>query len=486
MADGVTINQGTNTIVASDDVSGTQYQVIKLDMGGDGVSNPFTGTISAVTNLAGGTITSLQGGTVSSNILSGSITVTASTITVLPNIPGGTIGVVSSVAEVANLAKGTITRLEGGTVSSNILSGSIAVIAGTVASVGTIPGIGVVSNLTSGSVTMTVGTLTVMPNIPGGTLGLITTVTNLSNGTIQSSGTTTGVGVVTSVTNLVSGTLLSSGTTTGVGVVSNLTNGSIRVTLGTIVGAASDGAAVSGNPLLMAGADGGGTVQTLLTDTAGVLQINGTVSTGGAGTQAVRLIDGTLTTLQALPDLPGGTVDLISSVASLTTGTIGLVTTVTNLSNGTIQNSGTTTGVGVVSLLSAGTITKLEQGSINVTAGTTRLDARPVTPIQTYGTIFAGTAGEYATLVAAPGASTAIYITSLKAMNNGVGTLDIMVGWGTALNGTSVIDRGSYALQSGISRQFTPAMSGNITNTSLVVYVGAAGTVAANISYWIQ
>ena len=384
MADGVTINQGTNTIVASDDVSGTQYQVIKLDMGTNGVSNPFSGTIPAVSNLEAGTITSLQGGTVSSNILSGSITVIASTITVLPNIPGGTIGlvtrvgnvgtlevgtistlpnipggtigVVSSVTDVANLAKGTITRLEGGTVSSNILSGSIAVIAGTVESVGTVPGIGVVTNLTSGSVTMTVGTLTVMPNIPGGTLGLVTTVTNLSNGTIQSSGTTTGVGVVTSVTNLASGTLL---------------------------------------------------------------------------------------------------------------------------------NSGTTTGVGVVSLLSAGTVTRLEQGSINVTAGTFRQDYRPISPELTYGTIFGGTAAGYGTLIAAQGSGTSIYITNLKMMNNSGGTapLDMMIGYGTALNGTTVVDRGNYV--TGISRSFK-GMNGNITNTDLVCYVGAAGTIAVNISYWIQ
>ena len=45
-----------------------------------------------------------------------------------------------------------------------------------------------------------------------------------------------------------------------------------------MVGAAADGVAAAGNPVLIAGADGSGDVQTLLTDTAGRLEVNTTGS----------------------------------------------------------------------------------------------------------------------------------------------------------------------------------------------------------------
>lgn len=95
---------------------------------------------------------------------------------------------------------------------------NVNIITGTIQSSGTTTGIGVLSNLTNGSV-------------------------NILTGTIQSSGTTTGIGVVTALTNgsvnILTGTIQSSGTTTGVGVVttvtsvSSLTTGSIVQTAGT-------------------------------------------------------------------------------------------------------------------------------------------------------------------------------------------------------------------------------------------------------------
>lgn len=47
----ITINLGTQTPIASDIVSGTQYQTIKLDMGTAGVSNPFSGTIPSLSSV---------------------------------------------------------------------------------------------------------------------------------------------------------------------------------------------------------------------------------------------------------------------------------------------------------------------------------------------------------------------------------------------------------------------------------------------------
>src|SRR3990167_7718436 len=108
MADNVKITQGTQTDIATDDVSGVQFQKIKLDTGADGISSAFTGTLGAITNLAGGTLTRLEGG---------SVVVTAGTISDLDTV-------------------GTVGRLEGGSVvvttgTTNVTTGSIVVTAGT-------------------------------------------------------------------------------------------------------------------------------------------------------------------------------------------------------------------------------------------------------------------------------------------------------------------------------------------------------------------
>ena len=79
MADNTTITPGTGLTLATDDVSSVHYPKIKLDVGADGVSSAFTGTIGAVTNLAGGTVGILTAGTVT-NVASGSVVVTNGTI----------------------------------------------------------------------------------------------------------------------------------------------------------------------------------------------------------------------------------------------------------------------------------------------------------------------------------------------------------------------------------------------------------------------
>lgn len=84
MADNFQINVGTQTTISSDDVGGVQYPTVKLDQGASGVSNPFTGTILAVTNIASGTIaaiTNVVGGTIT-RVNGGSIVQTAGTVTI--------------------------------------------------------------------------------------------------------------------------------------------------------------------------------------------------------------------------------------------------------------------------------------------------------------------------------------------------------------------------------------------------------------------
>ena len=53
---GVSVNEGTQTIIASVTNAGTQYQVVKLDTGSGTALQDFGGTLAAVNNLANGTV----------------------------------------------------------------------------------------------------------------------------------------------------------------------------------------------------------------------------------------------------------------------------------------------------------------------------------------------------------------------------------------------------------------------------------------------
>lgn len=52
MADNITL-PGTASVVATDDVSGVQYQVVKLDLGGNGLSTPVSGSMPVALEAAG-------------------------------------------------------------------------------------------------------------------------------------------------------------------------------------------------------------------------------------------------------------------------------------------------------------------------------------------------------------------------------------------------------------------------------------------------
>ena len=212
MADNILINQGTQTTMATDDVSSVHYPRMKLDMGGDGVANPFTGTIGAVTNLAGGTITKLEGGTVAEVTL----VKTAGTISAGDNnignvdIVSGTQQTLGTVGVVNNLVTGTLASLASGTITAGTVAATVGAVVGPNASAGTSTTAPVQIGGTTATGTVygmlvdtagnpqvdvvtipqvSVGTLS---NIPGGTITLVTTVSNLTNGSvILQSGTLT-------------------------------------------------------------------------------------------------------------------------------------------------------------------------------------------------------------------------------------------------------------------------------------------------------
>ena len=68
----VQLTQGTQTIIRTDLVMGTETQVVRLDIGSGTTASNFGGTISRVTDLLKGTVTNLVSGTINA-LASGTI-----------------------------------------------------------------------------------------------------------------------------------------------------------------------------------------------------------------------------------------------------------------------------------------------------------------------------------------------------------------------------------------------------------------------------
>lgn len=319
-----------------------------------------------------------------------------------------------------------------GTTSVNtpgtITSGSISVIAGTVASVGTIPGIGV--------------------------------VTNITNGTIQNSGTVTGVGVV-----------------------SQITTGSIVITAGTVTtgagtqavtGDIASGTTDSGNPVKV-GAVFQGTAGTVTNGQRTNLQSD---NVGNLKVYLATTLSSAIDSIAAI-----GTVS-VNTPGTITSGSIAVTAgTVTLASPGTITSGTVSINAGTV-IVTAGTI---NSGTIN--AGTIKNDGRPARNILSFGTTvtLAGTA--YGTIIgsAVVGAGTSIWINDISLVNSGVGTSTFGMGFGTWMAGSAVLVRGKFAPNSGIQKSFPMPVNCGMTNYDLNVFTAdAAGTVGVNVSYFIS
>lgn len=197
-----------------------------------------TGTVNAgtVDLLKAGTITKLEGGTVQTNIVTGTIT---------------------SITEVANLAKGTITKLEGGTLG--ILSqGSINVTAGTITAGSIIVTAGTQSVGTVNTGTINTGTIDLLKagtitKLEGGTLGILSQGSiNVTAGTVITTGGT--------IQNLNFGTIsLSDGTTKGNVMASGVSNGTAAQNAQIMTGAFAEvsGSATAGTADIIASMDVG-------------------------------------------------------------------------------------------------------------------------------------------------------------------------------------------------------------------------------------
>ena len=126
MADNILINEGTQTTVAADDVSSVLYPVVKLNVGADGASSAFTGTLGAITNLAGGTVGVLT---------TGSVVVTNGTIA---NVANGTVFAKTLGTEINPAsewtASGNLTGTATGTIQAAV-SGSVIYVTSLIVSV---------------------------------------------------------------------------------------------------------------------------------------------------------------------------------------------------------------------------------------------------------------------------------------------------------------------------------------------------------------
>lgn len=376
-------------------------------------ANPATGALY-VQDLAGGAGTSnvvLVGGTL--NL--GTVEVSAQSGGTNVNVVTGTQQTLGTVGIVNSGTLGEVTLVPTVTTVSNLTNGSVRLTVGTI----TTGSLTDVTNLYSGSVRMTVGTITT------GSITDLATIYNLNKGTITrvETGTLAEVTLVPTVTT-----------------VSNVTNGTVRISVGTITTGS-----LSNVAMLNAGT---------------VVIPTGTITTGS---------------LTNLASLHTGTIQSVSEVVKGTTTLVSTVTTLSNLTTGSIVvTSGTLGSVGALAQVhNAGTIQ----------AGTVQINSKPVTTLVSHGTL--GTAGGsfFATISAASGVGTNHWVTNVDVVMQS-GTADVRILAGTAIAGTGVIAAGFFpGPGGGIAKHFMPAFSAG-ANSELTYHFVGAGTAFITVNYF--
>jgi lipopolysaccharide export system protein LptA len=392
--------------------------------------------------------TTTPAGTQDVNVVSGTVVTSMGDLTggTLDIITDGTIGIKGTVP-----VSGTVTTsmgdLTGGTIDQ-ITSGSIAVTAGTVASVGTVPGIGTITNLG------TVGTIT--------GAGVVTTVSNITNGTIRVAAGT----VIVTTGTINSGTI-------NAGTINAATINTGTINIGSISGRGANAAATVGFPVLTGGMDSGGTAYSFLVDTTRRLHNVIEIGTINAATINAGTID----------LLKSGTV-AVSTPGTITSGSIAvtagsIVGTVSVNTPGTITSGSIAVTAGTM-IITKGTI---EAGTIN--AGTIKNDGRPARNLLSYATSVALAGTAYGTVIGSAGAGTSIWVNDVSIINE-AGTVTCAVGFGTENSGTAVLWRGLLGPREGIQKSYPLAVNCGMTNKDLTVYALQAATIDVAVSYFIS
>lgn len=452
----LTINQGTNSAI-NFDLNGTiNTQVIALGYG-------TLSTIGTLPQISIGTLPTL-------NITSGSINGTVNigntpnigtigtlglgsvVVNSLPNTPGGTLGSILGIGSVSGLS-----NLPGGTI--NLVTTVTNLSNGTIQNSGTTTGIGTVSNI--GSVT-NIGTI---PNIPGGTLALVTTVTNLLNGTIQNSGTVTGIGSVSSLGSLA---MLNAGT---ISTLPNIPGGTINILAGGTLGILTNGTISSSGT-----STGVGTISNL-----------GSVTNLGQIYNAGTLQGGTIGSILGI----GGTENI--NIAGFNSGLYGAPLPVFDEATSTTGNAvpaqASYMGVSVNGTLNGLTAGQAIMANSVPVAIASDQSLSPIPSINILSTGTAGTLG-VGTLVAAPGVGTAIYVCSysVDGDSSALGTAEAILSFGTAVTGSGVLFRATLnTLNDPSQLAYAHPVNGGLTNTPLTYKIqSGAGSIAWNVTYFVH
>lgn len=265
------------------------------------------------------------------------------------------------------------------------------------------------------------GTIT---RVEGGTVGLVSTVTTVSN-------------VSAGSVAVVAGTV-SAGT----------------INVGTVSGNVASGASDSGNPVKVGGINN--TTQPTLTDgQRGDVQLD----TRG-NIKAVLYGNNTSTPIT----------NVASNADGIAVTSTGAFLGVRN--NNMVYNSAGTTWERM----------RGDTGGIFV-KGTVQHDPQPGTPILSAGTTSAGTIG---TLIAAPGTGTAIYVTGFHVLQVS-GTAETVVSFGLQAAGNQVVARGNYASGGGITESKTFPSGYGATGTALTWnMLSGSGTVSYKVEYFTR
>lgn len=526
MADNVTFQTSVTatppnaTTVATDDVSGVQYQKVKLDIGGDGVSSPLTsanpmpvvgsvqtigtsqalGTVQLVGTVPIGTIAGTVASLGTFQPLAGSVHV-ANPVDVTPASPaandylpvrltdgatfytasGGAGGGASAtdqtafgagvtnttpiagIATIQAIGQGSIGALAMDTsrvlYTRGTVDGGTVNIGGTV-SIGTIAG--TISAL--GTFQPLAGSVHLANTFPGGTIHIGTIAGTISVGTIAGTVSALGTfqplaGSVHLATNLAGGTIVS-------------------------VGSAIHDAVADTRPHLIGGFGSSGT-QAAVNDGDAVrawFDLNGRQVMRGTidSMPAVVITSGTV-------GLAGGT-QHIGSVQRITGGTIDFIGGTVNI--GTLQG---TIHIGSVQRIGGGTIDQLNgtvRGTVSI-AGTAPLGTLPGGTVVAlsggfgsyFGTSFTA-AVALGTLIAPPASGTRWRLYDLTISASAAGTV-LLQEAASAANGTVVWGPLFFAANGGMVQASARGLPARVTAQGLFCSV-SAGTVAVTVNYGLE
>ena len=132
--------------------------------------------------------------------------------------------------------------------------------------------------------------------------------------------------------------------------------------------------------------------------------------------------------------------------------------------------------------ISTGTISTGSLTNLANIGTLSRLDRQSPKQITSFGTVGTASGSLFGTISAASGAGTIHVLTGLNIVVTS-GTPEIMISYGSILTGGSVIVKGAFAVNSGISRNYNPPIDSG-TNSEIIYHFVNAGTANIQVQYY--